>query len=382
MASWGISPASCIVARSIFFYTDSRELGGAENALLMLLENLASERWRPTLLLNDAASADRLAALGAGLGVPVARVPEMPLGLGGARRAPALARLLRRESPDLFHAHLSAPLSTKWGLSAAVLARVPTVATVQLVPAFEPDRAARLQLRALASGVDRYIAVSEDIARELRSRFHWPARKIEVVRNAVAVERFERPRSDALRAELSGGRELPIVLTCARLGDQKGHPVLFRAAAETPGAIFALAGDGPLRGELEGEAARLGLADRVVFLGRRTDVPDLLAACDVFALPSLYEGTSLAVLEAMAAGRAVVSSSIGGTDELIEDGVSGLLVAPGDAAALGGAIRRLLDDPELRHSVAARARERARTEFTPQEMAARVEGVYTEVLGR
>src|SRR6185312_10757481 len=136
-ASCEISPASCIVARSIFFYTDSRELGGAENAMLMLLESLAAERWRPTLLLNDAASADRLAELGAGLGVPVARVPEMPLGLSGARRVPALARLLRRESPDLFHAHLSAPLAAKWGLSAAVLARIPTVATVQLVPAFE-----------------------------------------------------------------------------------------------------------------------------------------------------------------------------------------------------------------------------------------------------
>jgi glycosyltransferase involved in cell wall biosynthesis len=370
------------VARSIFFYTDSRELGGAENALLMLIESLAAERWQPTLLLNAAPSADSLAELGAGLGAQVMRVPPLPLGLGGARLVPLLARLLRRESPDLFHAHLSAPLAAKWGLSAAVLARIPTVATVQLVPSFEPDRAARLQLRVLAAGVDRYIAVSEDIARELSTRFRWPAGKIEVVHNAVEVERFERRRSEGLRAELSGGRDLPIVLTCARLDDQKGHPVLFRAAAEIPNAIFALAGDGPLRGELEAEVARLGLDDRIVFLGRRGDVPDLLAACDVFALPSLYEGTSLAVLEAMAAGRAVVSSSIGGTDELIEDGVSGLLVAPGDATALGGAIERLLDDPELRASMAARARERARAEFTRQEMAKRVERVYADVLGR
>jgi glycosyltransferase involved in cell wall biosynthesis len=309
------------------------------------------------------------------------RVAPLPLGPAGARGVPALARLLRRHSPDLFHAHLSAPLAAKWGLSAAVLARVPTVATVQLVPSFEPDRAARLQLRLLAARVDRYIAVSDDIARELSGRFGWPARKITVVRNAVDVERFERPPSADLRAELSGGRDLPIVLTCARLGDQKGHPVLFRAAAEVPEATFVLAGDGPLRGELEAEAARLGLGERVVFLGRRTDIPDLLAACDVFALPSLFEGTSLAVLEAMAAGRAVVSSSIGGTDELIEDGVSGLLVPPGDAAALGGAIQRLLGDAELRASMAARARRRAHTEFTRQEMAKRVERVYTEVLG-
>lgn len=370
------------MARSIFFYTDSRELGGAENALLMLIESLDRERWRPTLVLNDAPSADSLAALGADLGARVLRVPRLPLGLGGARGVPRLARLLRRESPDLFHAHLSAPLAAKWGLSAAVLARVPTVATVQLVPSFEPDRSARLQLRLLAAGVDRYIAVSADIARELSGRFRWPAGKIETIPNAVELERFQRPRSDALRAKLSGGRDLPIVLTCARLDDQKGHPTLFRAAAELPEAIFALAGDGPLRGELEAEAAQLGVEDRVVFLGRRADVPDLLAACDVFALPSLYEGTSLAVLEAMAAGRAVVSSAIGGTDELVENGVSGLLVAPGDAAALGGAIGRLLDDPELRQAMAVSARERAESEFTRQQMAQRVERVYTEVLGR
>lgn len=370
------------MARSIFFYTDSRELGGAENALLMLIESIARERWQPTLLLNAAPSADPLAELGAGLGARVMRIAPLPLGLGGARRVPRLARLLRRESPDLFHAHLSAPLAAKWGLSAAVLARVPTVATVQLVPSFEPDRAARLQLRALAAGVDRYIAVSADIARELSTRFHWPAGKIQVVRNAVDVERFQQPRSERLRAELSGGRELPIVLTCARLDDSKGHQFLFRAAAAIPDALFALAGEGPLRAQLEAEAAALGLGDRVVFLGRRNDVPDLLASCDVFVLPSLYEGTSLAVLEAMAAGCPVVSSAIGGTDELIEDGVSGLLVAPGDAAALAAAIARLLGDPELRASMATRARRHAQADFTREEMARRVEGVYAEVVGR
>ena len=369
------------MARSIFFYTDSRELGGAENALLMLIESIDREHWQPTLLLNASPSADPLAELGAGLGARVTRVPPLPLGLGGARGVPGLARYLRRQSPDLVHAHLSAPLAAKWGLSAAVLARVPTVATVQLVPAFEPDLAARLQLRALAAGVDRYIAVSADIARQLSTRFRWPAGKIEVVRNAVDLERFRRPRDERLRAELSGGRELPIVLTCARLDDSKGHPFLFRAAAAIPEAIFALAGEGPLRAELEAEAAALGLADRVLFLGRRGDVPDLLASCDVFVLPSLYEGTSLAVLEAMAAGCPVVSSAIGGTDELIEDGVSGLLVAPGDAAALGAAIARLLGDPGLRASMSARAREHAEADFSREGMARRVERVYSQVLG-
>jgi Glycosyl transferases group 1 len=145
--------------------------------------------------------------------------------------------------------------------------------------------------------------------------------------------------------------------------------------------VFALGGKGPEREELEEMATRLGIADRVRFLGRREDVPELLAACDVFALPSLYEGSSLAVLEAMAAGRPVVSSAIGGTDELIEDGRSGLLVAPGDAEALAAALRRLLADSGLRERLAGRARERVERDLTRQAMAERVAAVYAELLG-
>ena len=329
------------MARSIFFYTDSRELGGAENALLMLLAASRRDAWKPTVLIDAGPGGDRLDERVAELGVPALRVPPMPLGLSGARRVPSLARMLRARSADLFHAQMSSPMSAKWGLAAALLARVPTVATVQLVPAYEPDRSSRLQLRALAARVDRFIAVSRDIAEQLSQRFRWPRDRIEVVHNAVALERFGSPPPPGLRAELTGGRELALVLTLARLTEQKGHPTLLRAAAELPEAVFAFAGDGPLRPELEREAARLGVGDRVRFLGHREDVPDLLAASDVFALPSLYEGSSLALLEAMAAGRAVISSSIGGTAELIEDG-TGLLVPPGDVGALGSAIRRLL----------------------------------------
>ncbi len=369
------------VAQSIFFYTDSRELGGAENAMLMLLETLDRSCWRPTLLLDAGGEAEPLAERAASLDVPTRRVAPMPLGLTGGRRALRLARQLRREQPALLHAHLSWPLAAKWALFAAVLARVPCVATVQLIPRMELDRSSFLQLRLLARGVGRYIAVSRAIASELRERFRWPAEKIEVIHNAVDSERFDVAASATLREKLRGGRELALVLTCARLDEQKGHTVLFRAAAEIPEARFVLAGDGPLRGELEAETTRLGIADRVLFLGRRDDVPELLAACDVFALPSLYEGSSLAVLEAMAAYRPVVTSAIGGSDELIADGESGLLVPPGDAGALAAALRRLLGDAELRAALVGRARQRVDAEFSRAAMGRRVERVYEELLG-
>ena len=369
------------MARSIFFYTDSRALGGAEHALLMLVESLDRAAWRPTLLLDDAPGSEPLAERAVALDVPVRPIPALPLGLAGARRVPSLARLLRAERPAVFHAHLSWPLAAKYGLAAAVLARVPAVvATVQLIPKHEIDRSSLLQLRALSAGVGRYIAVSRDVATELVERFRWPAGKIEVVYNAVQLERFEVSESPALRAQITGGRERPVVLTCARLDEQKGHAVLLRAAAEIPDALFVLAGEGPERAALEAQAAELGIADRVLFLGHRTDIPELLAASDVFALPSLYEGSSLAVLEAMAAGRAVVSSAIGGTDELIDDGETGLLVPPGDAGALAAALRRLLSDSALRASSARRARQRVERDFTSDAMARSVERIYEELL--
>jgi glycosyltransferase involved in cell wall biosynthesis len=344
------------VARSIFYYTDSRELGGAELSLLMLLEGLDRTAWEPTLLLDDHPGAAPLAERAQAEGIAVRRLPPMPLGLSGGVRAARLARLLRRQRPAIFHATLSWPLAAKWALAAAVAARVPSVATVQLIPEFRLERSSAWQLRALAAGVGRYVGVSRDVAEELVSRFHYPAAKVEVVYNAVRLEPFEAGPDPELRAQLQLGRELPVVLTCARLDEQKGHDVLLRAAAQLPEVAFAFAGEGPERARLEALAAELGVADRVLFLGYRTDIPRLLAACDVFALPSLYEGSSLAVLEAMAARRAVVSSAIGGTDELIESGVDGILVAPGEDGPLAAALGELIGDEERRAELGRRAR--------------------------
>jgi glycosyltransferase involved in cell wall biosynthesis len=367
------------VARSIFFYTDSRALGGAEFSMLMLAANLDPARWQVTLLLDDDPGADPVAALGTEAGLAVERLAPTPQGLGGSWRARRLLGMLRHRRPALFHAHLSWPVAAKWPLAAAVAARVPSVATVQLIPAFELDRSTFWQLRLLARGVGRYVAVSRAVAAELVERFRWPAQKIAVVYNAVDLARFDAPPPASLRAPLDAG-EGPLLLTLARLEPQKGLDVLLRAAAETPGAHFAIAGEGPLRSELEALAEELGIAERVHLLGRRSDVPELLAASDAFVLPSLYEGSSLAVLEAMAARRPVVSSAIPGTDELIEDGASGLLVPPGEAAALAAALRRLLDDEGLRGELARRARARVEERFSPAALASSVEAVYEELL--
>jgi glycosyltransferase involved in cell wall biosynthesis len=368
------------VVRSIFFYTDSRTLGGAEQAMFMLMEHLDSTRWRSTLLLDAVPATEILADRARAAGSAVHFIPPMPLGLTGAARSSGLVRLLRAERPSVFHAHLTWPLAAKFGLVAAIVARVPAVvATVQLIPEFDLDRSSKVQLRLLSRYMGRYIAVSEDIASRLVRDFAWPRRKIEVIYNAVDAGRFRNQDGSALRKRLTGGHDRPLVLTCARLDPQKGYEVLLEAATALPDVAFAFAGDGPERATLEARSASLGLADRVQFLGFRADIPRLLDACDVFALPSLYEGSSLAVLEAMAARRPVVSSDIGGTNELITHGRSGMLVRPGDAAALADVIAHLLAEPGLRAHLTQCAAERVEREFTPAAMADAVQRIYDDL---
>jgi glycosyltransferase involved in cell wall biosynthesis len=375
--------AKSSTARSIYYFTDSGEIGGAERALLSLLEHIDRRIWRPTLLYNPSANVASFVDRAHELGAEVRAVPPLPLGFAGARGMPSLARQLRGERPTVFHAHLSWPLAAKYPLAAAVLARVPAVvATVHLFPALTVNRSTYFQERLLATGVGRYIAVSRDIAARLYAAFGWPARKIETIHNGVAVERFQGGQDPQLRRALTGGESVPVVLTVARLAQQKGLDVLLRAAVDVPDARFAIAGDGPERVQLETMAQSLGVAGRVAFLGHRTDVPDLLAAADLFVLPSLYEGSSLAILEAMAAGRAVVSSSIRGTDELIVDGESGCLVQPGDAEGLAGALRAVLGDDATRARLGSAARDRVVAKFSAAVATERVTHVYEDLLKR
>jgi glycosyltransferase involved in cell wall biosynthesis len=289
-----------------------------------------------------------------------------------------LVRAIRAEAPAIFHAHLSWPLACKHGVLAARLARVPAVVgTAQLYTTPGDVRRARLRLRPLR----RIIAVSREVEERYVRDLGVPARRLAVVPNGIRVPPAPPAPKPALRAELVRDRPDYLVLTPARLHEQKGHAYLLAAAALVPDATFVLAGDGPLRAELERRARELGVASRCLFLGERTDVPDLLASADLFVLPSLWEGLPLSVLEAMAAGCPVVASAIGGTDEAVTDGVTGLLVPPRDPAAIAAAIARLRADPGLARSLGQAGRLRVEQEFSSEVTAERVARIYDEVAG-
>jgi glycosyltransferase involved in cell wall biosynthesis len=367
------------MARSVYYFTDSDEYGGAEAALLLLLEHLDRSEWTPTLL-HDARAA-QLADAATSLGATARSVRPLPLSAKSVAGVPEFARQLRRARPAVFHAHLTWPLASFYPLAAAVLARVPAiVATFHLFPPVSWGRRPLFQARLLGHGIGRAIAVSQAIADRVVEVLGWPPQKVAVIRNGVSVEQLPRARDPALREALTAGSDDFVFLTTARLDAQKGLDVLLRAAGSVDGARFVIAGSGPERARLETEAAGLGLGERVVFLGQRDDVPALLAACDAFVLPSRFEGTSLALLEAMALGKAVIASAIPGTDEIVIDGKSGLLVRSGDSDELAAALRRIAAAPVLREQLGAAARRRVESDFSAVSSTARVMAVYEDLL--
>jgi glycosyltransferase involved in cell wall biosynthesis len=369
------------MARSVCYFTDSRQRGGAEAALLLLIGNLDREKWEPTLLHGPSPALTTVAAEAAELGARVRPVPDVSLGPAGARAVTRLVRDLRRERPSVFHAHLAWPLAARIPLSAALVARVPAVvATFHLFPPAPLRRTTLLQGTLLARRMGRGIAVSQAIATSLENELRWPPEKIEVIRNGIEVERFQRSADRNLRRELAADSGDLVFLTVARLDLQKGVDVLLRAVQSVYGARFVIVGAGDERMRLERAAETLGVRDRVLFLGRRDDVPALLAASDAFVLPSLFEGTPLALLEAMAAGKPVVASAIPGTNELVADGETGLLVRANDSDALAAALRRIVSDPELRARLGAAAGRHAEAAHTAAASTRRVEAVYESLM--
>jgi glycosyltransferase involved in cell wall biosynthesis len=176
-----------------------------------------------------------------------------------------------------------------------------------------------------------------------------------------------------------------VVGTLGRLTEQKGHRTLLQAVASlvrnVPNLVLLLAGAGPLRAELESEAARLGLADHVRFLGMRRDRATLYAAMDIFVLPSRWEGLSLALVEAMGAGRAIVATEVGGNPEVVRHRQTGLLVPPVDAGALSDALLTLATDRQLRASLGDAAAADARMRFSIERHVTELAALYRQGLG-
>jgi glycosyltransferase involved in cell wall biosynthesis len=201
-----------------------------------------------------------------------------------------------------------------------------------------------------------------------------------VIPNAVDLERFRPGDQIAARRDMGLAPDAFVMACVGRLHPQKGHRYLLEAIAAVrlriPEFFCLIAGDGPLRGALETEARRNGLGKVCRFLGVQDPIQPLYDAADVIVLPSLYEGMPNVVLEAMAMGRPVIATAVAGSVDLVDAGVTGLLVPPADALALGRAILELATDPERREAMGAAARAVAERSHGIDRMVGSVEALY------
>lgn len=364
---------------------------GADRQLQLIATGLDPDRYTPLVLLpEEGVLAEDLRA--AGVEVEVRRLAVLrrqlahPVGLArlaadAARDAAELSRLIRSREVALVHSNTSVVLG---GAAAAQLARVPHVWHVREIY----ERFARLwpvhrRLLATASVLP---CVSRATARQF-----GPALPAPVVYDALWGDPRRAPRAEA-RVALGLAPDVPAVAVLGRISDWKGQDVLVRALAEAPlrerSALALIAGEAWPGAEHRAEDLRalarsLGVADRVRMLGFRDDVELVLGAADLIAVPSSApDPLPGAAIEAAAAGCTVIASAHGGLPEIIENGVTGRLVAPGDPAALAESAAALLSDPAAREAFGEAAAADVRARFTPARLLEAIHELYDSVLGR
>ena len=365
----------------VFHLISALNVGGTERQLVELTRGLAARSsWRSRIICfrKTGALLEEVRALG---------VEPRALSLHGSLRRAGTALVLYRlaawlrEEPAILHCHDAYAVMV--GVPAARLAGVPVLAARRDL-AHHLSPAQRLALRGAMRLATRVLANAATVAAQAAHEDGLPPSRLVVVPNGLDLARF-----DARAARLDApappefGR-VPTVLMVGRMIHRvKGHDVLLRAAAivhrERPEVTFLIAGDGEREPELRTLAGALGLAHRVRFLGRRGDVPALLRRADLVCHPARAEGLPNAVLEAMAAGRPLVATAVGGTPELVRDGVDGLLVPPDDPAALASALLSLLADP-ARDRYGQAARRHVERELTLERLVERTERVYAALL--
>lgn len=294
-----------------------------------------------------------------------------------------LVRLARARRARILHVHGYA--ATDFGRIAARLAGAALVLHEHFADPRMPGYQA-LADRLLAPLTDRAIAVSGSTRDFLVRQRFVPAERVRLIWNGAPLDEFApvpRERALALRRELGLPEDAPVIGVVGRLNAQKGHRYLLDAApqvmAAVPGLRLLIAGDGDLMDPLRAQAQALGIAAAVVFAGHRSDVPAVLGASDVLCISSTYEGTPLALFEAMASGKAIVSTSVDGCREVLEDGVTGVLVPPRDPAALAAALVRVLQSRELRESLGRCARE-ASARYDVNQCVRQMQELYDELL--
>lgn len=296
-------------------------------------------------------------------------------------------RAVSRAGHQVIHTHN--PVANYYACLAEVTSwwRLPIINTRHNMGASDPNDRREKLFRWSVARTAKVAMVSSQVSHRFIDKGIVPAGKTSVVMNGIPLERYARadPASRAAaRARLAIEPDALVVGCVGRLVSVKNHSLLLAAAApiclSRPELRIALVGAGELRGELEQQARRAGIAHAVLFLGERSDIPQVLPAFDIFVQPSRSEGHSIALLEAAAAGLPALATAVGGNPEIVQHELTGLLVADQDEPALREALRRLLGDSAKRDSLGAAARHWAERTISVGAMAQQYDRLYREAI--
>ena len=383
------APGSRSNTRRVCFFLNSWTFGGVEQHVVVLCSHLAAFGYEPLVVCERLAALEPLYQRLNEVGIEPHFFEAGPTATAKARETWRLSRWLRAQRVDILHVQLVSTGGGRSPLLAGKLADIPMVVTHHAAPRAPQPALTRLARSPLIAMAERFVAVSHaNRTAQIRYMGLRPER-IQAIQNGVDVADVAPDRSAAharLTAALGLASRAKLVGGAGRLCEQKGFAALLSATPQLlrrePETHVVLIGDGPLRGELETQARRLGIAVRVHFLGFRDDVPALLAALDVLVMPSLFEGLPLVLLEALAAGCPVVAHAVDGIPEVLEDQRMGFLVSVGDVATLADRTARLLGEPALAQSMSLAARQTALKRLTAERMARQTAAVYDGVLRR
>ncbi|HUT73652.1 MAG TPA: glycosyltransferase [Armatimonadota bacterium] len=369
----------------IAYLIETAGRAGAETALVNLVGHLDRERYLPVAATGGPGwLADELRALGA----DVHYLPSTEGTRFSIRTLATIVRFLRDQRPHVVHTFLFQ--MNLYGAIAARLLRIPMIAAV-CSKHYELAKWRRIMGWRLIARLSSVVTVNFCDLGDAFCRYARPpaADKVVVIPNGVDAQRFAHPRPrSAVRQGLGIPDSAPVIGTVGRTDPVEGQHFLIEAmaaiAASFPHARLVVVGAkvAPEFADLRRTAVIFGVDDRVVFTGTREDVPDLLAAMDVFVLPSLSEGMSNALLEAMAAGLPIVATTVGGNAEVIGEDGAGVLVKPGSPVELAQAICPLLHDPQAARAMGERARRRVVERYRLAQVASAYCSIYDRLARR
>ncbi|HFB52222.1 MAG TPA: glycosyltransferase [Anaerolineae bacterium] len=376
------------VRKRIIFLIDGLGMGGAERLLVIYLQHLNRTRFEPRVCVLQVKQNNPMAAEIEKLGVPIDFVPVKRL--ADPTAPPRLLGYLRRMRPAVLHTQLE--FADTLGGTAAKLLGIPTVSTLHTADAPEKGEKSyrRLKLRwwILRHFPARVIAVSEETRQHHLRVGKLPPQKVITLHNGIDLSRFQ-PVSPAeiaaLRESLGIPAAAPVLVTVAVLRQPKGIQFLLEALPDilqrVPETRYLIVGDGEYREKLENIAAEKNVTDRVIFAGTRRDIPQLLAATDIFVLPTLTEALPTVLAEAMAAEKPIIASHVGGVPEMVDDGQNGLLIPPADPPALTEACLKLLENPQRARAMGKTGQQIVGERFDIQRQVRRLESLYLDICG-